>query len=125
MPVSTFWPALFIMLVLVGCGSARDPKRPATPPGEPASTEGDARAPGVQGSAFLGIRVDGVDRGSVGVQGIGAGNANSQRTLAASFLAAGPRRLAPGKHKIQVWARGKGQFVHLAASADMPLLFFD
>jgi hypothetical protein len=85
--------------------------------------QADSKDPG--GNAFVGIRVDGVDGGSVGVQGIGAGSANSQRTIAASFLAAGQRRLQPGKHQIEVWVRAQGQFVHLAATADLPLIYFD
>ena len=77
------------------------------------------------GIAILGISVDGVQQGSVGVQQIALGAGNSQRTLAASFLATGSSRLFPGPHKIQVWVQPIGNFSHLVAVRDLPLLFFD
>lgn len=74
---------------------------------------------------MLGISVDGVPQGSVGVQQIVLGSSNSQRTLSASYLAQGVHRLSPGPHTIQVWVQASGSFVHVVAFRDLPLLYFD
>lgn len=80
------------------------------------------------GNVFLEIHVDGVRRGSVGVQQLQYPNGSSSRTLTASYLSAdGPdsSRLAPGYHTVEVVARAQGSFAHVAATKDLPLVYFD
>jgi hypothetical protein len=77
------------------------------------------------GTVQLWLTVDGVRRGSVGVQQLAAPFAVSQRTIAASYLAAGNDRLRPGSHVVRVYGRADGSFIHLALLRDIPLVWFD
>lgn len=80
------------------------------------------------GNVFLEIRVNGVRRGSVGVQQLKSPDGSSSRTLTASYLSAdGPSssRLSPGNHTIQVVAYAQGTFDHVSATKDLPLVYFD
>lgn len=94
---------------------------------------GDAandKLPDKGGNVFLGITVDGVNRGSVGVQQIVQDAAESQRTLTASYLAAGSERLAPGTHTITAWFKTTGDdpvnsFKHATINKDLTLLYYD
>ena len=85
--------------------------------------QGDESDPG--GSARLWITVDGTPRGAVGVQQLAAPFSVSQRTISASYLAAGNERLRPGSHVIRVYGRANGSFIHLVYLRDLPLLWFD
>jgi hypothetical protein len=33
--------------------------------------------------------------------------------------------LTPGQHVIEAWAKATGTFIHMTASADLPLIYFD
>ncbi len=85
--------------------------------------QGDDSDPG--GTARLWITVDGTPRGSVGVQQLAAPFSVSQRTISASYVAAGDERLRPGKHLVRVYGRANGSFIHLVYLRDLPLLWFD
>lgn len=76
------------------------------------------------GTAKLWITVDGVPRGSTGVQQLVSPFSVSQRPITASYLAAGANALAPGLHTIAVYGRADGSFVHLAYLRDLPLVWF-
>ena len=71
------------------------------------------------------LTVDGVKKGSVGVQQLSSPSAISTRTVAASFLATGDNSLSPGKHSVQLHVRATGDFVHLAITRNMPVVWFD
>jgi hypothetical protein len=77
------------------------------------------------GNARLWLTVDGKSRGSVGVQQLAAPFSVSQRTIAASYLAAGRERLTPGTHVVRLYGRAEGSFIHLVYLRDLPLLWFD
>jgi hypothetical protein len=77
------------------------------------------------GAAFIGINVDGTDRGSTGVQELRHGDTVSQRTVAASYLASGDERLAPGRHHVVAWMKAVGGFIHISANKDLSVLYFD
>jgi len=77
------------------------------------------------GTAALWLEVDGVRRGSVGAQELAAPSTIRQRTLSASYLAAGAQRLSPGRHTVEVHGRIDGSFYAVAFSRDLPLLWFD
>lgn len=77
------------------------------------------------GTVQLWLTVDGARRGSVGVQQLAAPFAVSQRTIAASYLAAGSNRLRPGPHVVRVYGRADGSFIHLVLLRDIPLVWFD
>ena len=71
------------------------------------------------------LTVDGAPRGSMGLQQIKAPSGDSQRTISASYLAAGNNRLTPGSHTIQVYGRAEGSFIHIVLLRDIPLIWFD
>jgi hypothetical protein len=79
------------------------------------------------GTASLYLVVDGVRRGSIGVQQLKFPAAVSHRTISASYLAAGADALTPGNHRIQLFGKTEPQdsFIHLAMLKDLPLLWFD
>jgi len=77
------------------------------------------------GNARLWLTVDGKRRGSVGVQQLASPFSVSQRTIAASYLAAGDESLRPGTHVVRVYGRAEGSFIHLFFLRDLPLLWFD
>ncbi|MBV9972281.1 MAG: hypothetical protein JO135_03005 [Candidatus Eremiobacteraeota bacterium] len=71
------------------------------------------------------IDVDGVQRGSIGVQALNYPYAVSTRTIGASYLAAGTARLTSGAHQVSVHAMATGTFIHLSLTKDLPLIWFD
>ncbi|GBF74265.1 hypothetical protein PA598K_02601 [Paenibacillus sp. 598K] len=77
------------------------------------------------GTVKLWINIDGVDRGSIGLQQITAPNGDSQRTLTASYLSAGTEALSPGNHTVKVYARADGSFLHPSVVKDLHFLWFD
>jgi hypothetical protein len=77
------------------------------------------------GTARLWLTVDGRRRGSVGLQRLSTPSGESGRTLAASYLAAGTKRLSPGPHVVRVYGSAEGRFLHLAYLRDVPLVWFD
>jgi len=56
------------------------------------------------------------------VQGL---TGESERTLTASYLAAGNNKLLPGIHKIKLYVKTYGNFKHLAVEQGIPLIWFD
>ncbi|MBV8363929.1 MAG: hypothetical protein JO193_05135 [Candidatus Eremiobacteraeota bacterium] len=85
--------------------------------------QGDSSDAG--GTVSFWIDVDGVERGSLGVQQLQYPNSVSTRTISASYLATGANRLAAGNHQISVHAKVTGSFVHLSLTKDLPLIWFD
>lgn len=78
------------------------------------------------GTVSMWITVDGVRRGSTGVQQLAYPNGASTRTIGASYLSSAPaERLAPGSHTITLYGRADGNFKHLAMTRDLPLIWFD
>jgi hypothetical protein len=77
------------------------------------------------GTVTLRLVLDGAPVGSVGLQQLAKPDCVSQRTIGASYLAAGVGALAPGQHTIRAVARAEGSFIHLAMNKDLPLLWFD
>jgi hypothetical protein len=77
------------------------------------------------GTVMLWIVVDDVHRGSVGYQDLAAPSTISQRTISASYLAAGDQTLSPGRHRVAVYARVVGTFARLSLSRDLPLVWFN
>ena len=88
--------------------------------------QGDAADFG--GNVSLEIAIDGVRRGSVGVQQLQYPQGSSSRTLTASYFCAdGPdsSRLNPGNHFVEVVAYAQGSFAHVSATKDLSLVYFD
>jgi hypothetical protein len=77
------------------------------------------------GSVSMWLTVDGARRGSTGVQELRAPSSVSERTIAASYLSAGPERLRPGRHVVRLYARADGSFIHVSLVRDLPLVWFD
>jgi hypothetical protein len=77
------------------------------------------------GTVRLWISVDGQNLSSTGVQQLKFPNSQSQRTISASYLAAGARALKPGKHTVEVYTRADGSFLHVVLVHDLPLIWFD
>jgi hypothetical protein len=77
------------------------------------------------GSVSMWITIDGVRRGSTGVQELRAPSSISERTIAASYLSAGLERLQPGRHVVRLYARADGSFLHVSLVRDLPLVWFD
>ncbi|SMG01325.1 hypothetical protein [Burkholderia singularis] len=78
------------------------------------------------GTVSMWITVDGVRRGSTGIQQLSNPDGVSTRTIGASYLSANPgERLAPGTHQITLYGRADGTFKHLAMTRDLPLIWFD
>ena len=75
------------------------------------------------GNVSLWIEIDGVQCGSIGVQGIVAPNNISERTLSASYLAAGSKALSVGTHTVTVKIKTQGS--PSWALNELPLLWFD
>lgn len=78
----------------------------------------------------LKIKIDGVERGSHGVQGLGTPNVGSGRTLTASYLSTNPV-LSAGSHTVQVVGNvtnvsgAAGSYFTLGMSRHLPLIYFD
>jgi hypothetical protein len=85
--------------------------------------QGDNADPG--GLVSVWLTIDGVRRGSSGVQEIAAPSGVSQRTVTASYLSTGTNALKPGRHTVRVYGRADGQFVHISLVRDIPLIWFD
>ena len=73
----------------------------------------------------LWLTIDGVRRGSTGVQELVAPSTISQRTISASYLTADEHRLKPGWHTVQVIGHVRGSFFTVGLSRDLPLVWFD
>ena len=85
--------------------------------------QGDKRDPG--GTVELWLELDGVRVGSTGLQRTRSPNGDSQRSISASFLAAGENALRPGSHRIEVHTRAQGTFTYMSLVNDLPLVWFD
>jgi hypothetical protein len=68
------------------------------------------------------IEIDGKRAGSPGVQALSPASAVSTRTVTLSYLA---QALAPGRHHVALWAQAQGDFLHLAVTRNLPLIWFD
>ncbi|MBL4848463.1 MAG: hypothetical protein JKY65_23325 [Planctomycetes bacterium] len=88
-----------------------------------ARVQGDSSDPG--GTVTLWIEIDGVRRGCIAVQQLRSPASVSQRTISASYLAAGQERLRPGAHVVRLYARAVGDFKHLSVHNDCGVIFFD
>lgn len=78
------------------------------------------------GTVTLGIRIDGVDVGSIGRQQLGPyPHVVSTRTVGSSYFATGGRALTIGCHVVESVGRADVDFRNLALNADLPLLWFD
>ncbi len=77
------------------------------------------------GEASLWLNIDGVDVGTLAVQGFGKPHSDSSRTISASYLSSGNQKLAVGSHIIKVYMKAEGDFRHIAHSIDLPLIYFD
>lgn len=79
------------------------------------------------GTVYLGLRIDGVDVGSVGMQELPLISVESARTLTASYLADNEHKLAPGRHLIESWmyAEEGSSFKWISVPKELSILFFD
>lgn len=77
------------------------------------------------GTLTLWLTIDGVRRGSTGIQEIRAPFSVSGRDISSSYLAAGEERLRPGRHVVRVYGRANGTFWHVNLSRYIPLVWFD
>lgn len=85
--------------------------------------QGDSADAGGVATVFL--TVDGVNRGSRGIQQLASPNSVSSRTLGTSYLATGSEALTPGTHHVIMYAQATGSFKHLAVTKDLPLIWFE
>ncbi len=80
-------------------------------------------------TATLGLKVNGIDRGAIGVQQLADGAGEASRTLSASLLTAPDApggALAPGLHTIEVYMRVEGNRLRFpSAPSDLSLTWFD
>ena len=76
------------------------------------------------GEIQLWLTIDGIRRGSTGLQQIKAPSGDSRRTIAASYLTAGNDRLNPGPHVIRLYRKASGRFIHIVLLRDIPLIWF-
>jgi hypothetical protein len=80
-------------------------------------------------TAVLGIKVDNVARGTLGVQQLAVGAGQSSRNLSSSYLSApGPNSavLSPGPHTVQTYINVSGSLLHYpAVPQDVVLTYFD
>jgi hypothetical protein len=77
------------------------------------------------GTISLWLTIDGKQVGSRVFQEIETASSGSQRSIAVSYLAAGRHALRPGSHRVAVWGRADGSFVHAYMWRDLPLVWFD
>jgi hypothetical protein len=77
------------------------------------------------GTLTMWLTLDGRRVGSTAVQQLRAPFSVSERTLAASYLAAGGERLKSGWHTVRLFAQADGSFIHVTTVRDLPLLIFD
>jgi len=85
--------------------------------------QGDPSDP--TGLVTLSISIDGRTYSSVGIQQLNAPDVPSQRTICSSVLTAGSHALASGNHTVQVHTKAAGNFIHMSALKDVPLIWFD
>ena len=86
--------------------------------------QGDATDGG--GTVYLYIKIDGVVKGSLGIQQLSpAPYADSTRTICASYLSTATDALSVGNHTVQVIGKAAGDFKNLSMNACLPLLWFD
>lgn len=85
--------------------------------------QADASDPGGQSLVYL--TIDGVRRGSLGAQQLASPSSVSTRTIGTSYLATGAEALTPGAHHVVMHAATSGNFIHLAMTRDLPLIWFD
>jgi hypothetical protein len=78
-----------------------------------------------QGTISLWLTVDGKRAGPRVQQQVNPVDAGSSRTIATSYLAAGPRRLRPGRHFVEVWGRADGPFLQAWMWPSAGLVWFD
>lgn len=80
-------------------------------------------------TAGLGIKINGVKRGTLGVQQIRPGYGVASRTLSASYLSApgaDSAVLPPGRHLVEVYMNVTGSPIkHVAVPSDVALVYFD
>ena len=80
-------------------------------------------------TAILGLKIDGVQQGTLGIQQIRAGFGQASRTLTASYLSAsGPNSapLAPGPHLVEVYINVQGaQIKNASVPQELALVYFD
>lgn len=77
------------------------------------------------GDVFVYFKIDGQPVGTYGVQGVTPYDGASERTLTTSYFTAGSRKLTPGSHIVEVFAKASGAFIHMTSSGDLPLIYFD
>jgi hypothetical protein len=80
-------------------------------------------------TAVLGLKVNGIDRGALGVQQLADGAGEASRTLSASLLTAPDAPggvLSPGLHHVEVYMRMSGDRLRFpSAPRDLALTWFD
>lgn len=80
-------------------------------------------------TALLGLKVNGIDRGALGVQQLANGAGEASRTLSASLLTAPDAPggvLTPGLHHVEVYLRMSGDRLRFpSAPSDLALTWFD
>jgi hypothetical protein len=77
------------------------------------------------GTVSMWLTIDGRRVGSVGLQRLSSPYCESQRSISASYLAAGSGSLSPGAHVVSLYGRAEGTFLHLSLVRDLPLVWFD
>lgn len=77
------------------------------------------------GTVSLFFTIDGVEKGSYGIQQLGSPNGASTRTMSASFLTTGSDALTPGTHRVVLYGQATGNFLHLCMTEDLPIVWFD
>ncbi len=85
--------------------------------------QGDSQDKG--GRFVMWLTIDGVRKGSTGVQQLSPHSAVSTRTIPVSFLTTGKDALSPGKHTVELHAQIFGDFAHLSVTRNMPIMWFD
>jgi hypothetical protein len=61
----------------------------------------------------------------MGLQRTRSPNGDSQRSISASFLAAGENAIRTGSHRIEVHTMARGTFTYMSLVNDLPLVWFD
>jgi hypothetical protein len=77
------------------------------------------------GTVSIWLTIDGQRVGSMGVQRLASPFCESQRSISASYLAAGAGALSPGPHVVELHGGADGDFLHLSLVRDLPLIWFD
>jgi len=77
------------------------------------------------GVARFWLTIDGKQVGLVSQQQLVYPDAESTRTIGLNFLTSGNNALSAGKHVVELHGKVDGEFVHLAVTKDMPIMWFD